>query len=217
MVAVLSNGEVYGWGLGRKGQLGEPAQIVWRPRKITGLRFPAVEAVCGRDFTFLVGDPAFGQMAVLGPNGYDRWEIKYNAPTTLTGWTGIAAAWCSVYAYGTDGEIEAWGRDDRGQLPPQGLPEIEAMAAGSEHCLALTRTGQVLAWGWGEHGNCGARTDNRGDVKSTWNEIKVPGRVSNVFAGCATSFIVTTDEQQNAKRDDALRPNGSVKHSMQLP
>ena len=192
-VVVLSNGEVYGWGKGRKGQLGHPAHNVWWPRKITGIDFGATKAACGRDFTFLVGEPFTGQMVVLGPDGNDRFGIKADAPVALPGWRNIAASWCSIYALKAAGDVVAWGRDDRGQLPPKGLPEIEAIAAGSEHCLALTRAGKVLAWGWGEHGNCGQRTDEKSDVKPIWNEIYVTHRVSGVFAGCATSFIDTEE------------------------
>ena len=91
------------------------------------------------------------------------------------------------------GVIVSFGRNDHGQLPPFGLPPIEAMSAGSEHCLALTKTGKVLAWGWGEHGNCGKHTDSDGDVKGRWNEIELPHsqKVTAVYAGCATSFILT--------------------------
>ena len=190
-VAVLSNGEVYGWGKGRKGQLGESAENVWSPRRVTSIDFEATEAVCGKDFTFLVGKEVAGQIAVLGPKGMDRFQIKANAPGKLSDWKTIAASWGSIFALHASGDTTAWGRDDHGQLPPRALPEIEAIAAGSEHCLALTRAGKVLAWGWGEHGNCGVPTDTGGDVKGDWNEIEVLGTVSRIFAGCATSFIET--------------------------
>ena len=80
---------------------------------------------------------------------------------------------------------------------------MEVISAGSEHCLALTKTGKVLAWGWGEHGNCGKHTDSDGNVKERWNEIDLPQsqKAIAVYAGCATSFIVTahTAEQEGGK------------------
>ena len=98
------------------------------------------------------------------------------------------------------GDIISFGRNDHGQLSPPGLPPVEAISAGSEHCLALTRTSKVLAWGWGEHGNCGKETDSDGNVKERWNEIDLPQsqKAIAVYAGCATSFIVTayTAEQE---------------------
>lgn len=194
-LAVLSNGEVYGWGKGRKGQLGEPAEDVWSPRKNHGIDFLATKAICGKDFTVTVGEPSTGLLKVLGAGGNDRFGVRANQPSDTTNWIDVAASWCSIYAVKSSGDVIAWGRNDHGQLPPHRLPEIADLAAGSEHCLALTKAGKVLAWGWGEHGNCGAPTDDRGDIKGRWNEFEVRGRVVKVFAGCATSFILTEDDE----------------------
>jgi protein ATS1 len=193
-VAVLSNGDVYGWGKGRKGQLGEPAEDVLEPRKVNGIKFKVVKAVCGKDFTCVLGAPSKGQMMLLGPNGTDRFRVRADAPSPLRGYTDVVASWGSIYALMASGHVIAWGRDDHGQLPPLSLAEVEKIAAGSEHCLALTKAGQVLAWGWGEHGNCGKSTDEHGDVREPPNEIEVAGRVTGLFAGCATSFIQTDGE-----------------------
>ena len=199
-VAVLSTGEVYGWGKGRKGQLGEPVQEQWEPRKIEGIDFTATKAVCGKDFTLVVGDSETDHLVLLGPSRNDRFGVKANAPHTLAGWKDVAASWGSIYVLNHSSGILGWGRNDHGQLPPDGLPSIEAIAAGSEHCLALTKDGKVLAWGWGEHGNCGKPTDEQGDVKARWNELGVPARATKVFAGCATSFIETAEPEAKCDR-----------------
>ena len=189
-VIVLSNGDVWGWGNGRKGQLGEPAGIVQLPRKIQGLSFRVIRAVCGREFTYLVGEPREGHHAILGVN---KWNIKSSAPLRVLDWKNIGASWCSIFVLKTSGRIESWGRDDHGQLAPGELPEIVKMAVGSEHALALTKDGKLLSWGWGEHGNCGPNRDEMNDVKGRWNEIATPCGNSIVLqglaAGCATSFI----------------------------
>ncbi|WPH02782.1 Hypothetical protein R9X50_00565000 [Acrodontium crateriforme] len=192
-VAVLENGQVWGWGNGRKGQLGQPSSIVWTPRKIEGIGFHAVNSICGKDFTCIIGKQ--DELLILGLDKNDRFGIKRDAPDRVPPHTiAIAASWGSIYMLKEDGELLAWGRNDHGQLPPPNLPPIRAIAAGSEHCLALTKAGQVLAWGWGEHGNCGQPVDENGDVKNRWNEIEVDGCVSKIFAGCATSFIIAQDE-----------------------
>ncbi len=188
-VIVLFGGEVWGWGKGRKGQLGSPAEDVATPRKIEGIKFKVVKAVCGKDFTCVFGPPGKGQVTMLGPTGIDRFRVLADAPSPLSGWKDVAASWGSIYALMSTGHIVAWGRNDHGQLPPLNLEDVEAIAAGSEHCLALTKNGKVLAWGWGEHGNCGRPIDEHGDVRSGWNEIGVAGRASAIFAGCATSFV----------------------------
>jgi protein ATS1 len=71
---------------------------------------------------------------------------------------------------------------------------VRELAVGSEHVLALVDGGKVVAFGWGEHGNCGPVADKRGDVKGRYIEIPVPGEegseVVGVGAGCATSWVV---------------------------
>ena len=191
VVTVLSNGEVYGWGSGRKGQLGEPEEFVYTPRKITGVDFPVVRTVCGREFTFLVGDSKEGRHVILGS---DKWNIRTSAPGSIIGWKEIGAGWSSVLVLFENGRVLSWGRDDHGQCAPSNLPLLSGIAAGSEHYLGLTQDGNVLAWGWGEHGNCGPSTTN-GDVKGKWNVVAssqylLPGsKVYKIGAGCATSWI----------------------------
>ena len=191
-VVVLSNGEAYGWGNGRKGQIGEPAEIVKSPRMIQNLDFPVKRAVCGREFTYFVGEAVEGRHEILGS---DKWNVKSNAPSTAPDWAEIGASWGSIFVLKADGKIVSWGRNDHGQLASPGLPEIKHMAVGSEHVLALTNAGAVLSWGWGEHGNCGPDTDEAGDVRDKWNEILVEcdshAEIVGVGAGCATSFVWT--------------------------
>lgn len=194
IVAVLSNGDVYGWGSGRKGQIGQPEGIISIPRKIHGISFEVVRAVCGREFTYLLGQSGSGQHAVLGS---DKWSIKSSMPETAPEWKDIGATWGSIFVLQQDAKLISWGRDDHGQLAPPEVPPLSKIAIGSEHALGLTTTGDVLAWGWGEHGNCGPSTTN-GDVKGRWNVIASsqylpPGsKIASIGAGCATSWISIT-------------------------
>ncbi|MCJ1296181.1 hypothetical protein MMC34_007747 [Xylographa carneopallida] len=192
-VIVLSNGEVYGWGNGRKGQLGEPAEIVTEPRKISTPNFKVMRAVCGREFTYLVGNQIRGQHVVLGS---DKYGVCSQAPESASGWTNIGASWGSIFVLHQSGNLISWGRNDHGQLTPANLPHIAKMAVGSEHVLALTADGKVLTWGWGEHGNCGPDVDKDGDVKSPWGTIKTADHeggqpIVGIGAGCATSWLWT--------------------------
>ena len=191
-VVVLSNGDVWGWGNGRKGQLGQPAEVIWKPRKIEGIEQHVVRVACGREFTFLLGEGSVGKSIIFGS---DKWSVKSEAPVGPQSWRDVAASWGSVFLLDENGYITSWGRGDRGQLSSTNLPAVEQLAVGSEHALAKTTAGDVLAWGWGEHGNCGSRTDQAGNVKmGDWNIIPTnqdhssDSRLS-VGAGCATSFI----------------------------
>ncbi|KAI1114611.1 RCC1/BLIP-II [Nemania sp. NC0429] len=199
VIIVLNNGDVYGWGNGKKGQLGpldgvaNASGIVTRPRRISGVPFKVAQAVCCQHTTCLIAEPGDGRILVLGA---DKWELRSRAPAEIPSWKALAASWGSVYILKQDGMLVAWGRDDHGQLPPPGLPEISRIAAGSEHIVALTEAGDVLAWGWGEHGNCGPHTDDKfGDVKGRWNVLaslrNLPegSTITAIGAGCATSWI----------------------------
>lgn len=223
-VVVLSNGDVYGWGGARKGQLGDGVRgerIVWRPAKIGGIPFLATGAVCGREFTVVFGDRGKGELVVLGDRG-NRWGVLDVPGVVLSGrpFVDIGASWHGVYvqlratASRLDGEGEggessglgshagpgavvAWGRNDRGQLPPPGLPPVAKLAVGSEHVLALLEDGSVAAFGWGEHGNCGSVTDSKGNVSDSYQLVSLPeavttggGKVVGVGAGCATSWLI---------------------------
>jgi alpha-tubulin suppressor-like RCC1 family protein len=100
-------------------------------------------------------------------------------PTSLppgTFVTQVAAGWQHGLALTSTGTLYAWGRNNHGQLGtgsttdstvpvPVVLPPsttITAISAGGYHNLALTSTGQVLAWGYngqGELGN-GSKADS---------------------------------------------------------
>ncbi|KAJ6135664.1 hypothetical protein N7512_000824, partial [Penicillium capsulatum] len=198
-VATLSNGHVYGWGGSRKNQLGRTLQdqkIVWKPSRIEDIPFETSGTVCGREFTVLLGDRSRGEFVVLGDPG-NRWgfliyPLLYNLY--------VLVRRPGAPALNTDppsGKLLAWGRNDRGQLPPASLPSVVKVAVGSEHVLALLPDRSVATFGWGEHGNCGTDTDSRGNVAGSHNAILLPdaardagGKVVGVGAGCATSWFL---------------------------
>lgn len=197
VVVVLSDGAVYGWGASRKGQLGGwlvGEKIVWEPKRIEGVPFRVTDAVCGREFTVLCGDGEKGEFVVLGSLG-DKWGILAETPAAedVKGYLKMDASWHGVYVHQKDMSVLAWGRNDRGQLPPGDLRSAKEVAVGSEHALALLDDRSVVAFGWGEHGNCGPNTDAQGNVKDTCNRVPLPEgdfEVIGVGAGCATSWII---------------------------
>jgi protein ATS1 len=197
VVAVLDNGDVYGWGGGRKGQLGEPGEIVHSPRRIPDVPFRVSRAVCGREFTYLLGASGAEDSLLLGA---DKWDIRASSiPAEVKGWTDVGAGWGNVFLLKDDGRVLSWGRNDQGQCAPPDLPKVSRMAIGSEHALALSNEGDVLAWGWGEHGNCGPQS-TKGDVKETWSVVAssryLPSesKIVSIGCGCATSWICVASE-----------------------
>ncbi|RYP12437.1 hypothetical protein DL765_007336 [Monosporascus sp. GIB2] len=204
VVAVLHNGDVYGFGNGRKGQLGtlsgdaaDAKGIVQQPVRMQSVGFPVARAVCCQYATCLIAEPGDGRVLVLGA---DKWALKSSAPPAVPNWKTITAGWGGIYILKYDGMLEAWGRDDHGQLPPPSVPRIDNIAAGSEHVVAFTDRGEVVSWGWGEHGNCGPRAENSVDIKGRWSVIAslknlpIGSEITLIGAGCATSWIHITAE-----------------------
>ncbi|PHH82869.1 hypothetical protein CDD82_4507 [Ophiocordyceps australis] len=198
VVVVLDNGHVYGWGNGRKSQIGEPSAVVYTPRKLQGIGFKVVKAVCTKESTCLLGDADSGDICVMGS---DKWHLSSEAPSRAPAWLDAGAGWGTIYILAKNGSLIAWGRGHQGQLPPRNLPALKRIAIGSEHVVALTYDGDVISWGWGEHGNCGPSL-GQDDVKDRWNVIAsskfIPSdsRIHCIGAGCATSWICITENQE---------------------
>ncbi|KAJ5907538.1 hypothetical protein N7495_000220 [Penicillium taxi] len=217
-VAVLSTENVCGWGASRKGQLGESLKaqkIAWKPSPVEGVPFRTTGALCGREFTVFLGRRDRGELKVFGDSN-NRWGVL-DVPSSLrlndssaVSHIDVGASWSGVYvcvapvetsnsssAVPPAGTLVAWGRNDRGQLPPSDLPPLTHLAVGSEHVVALLQDGSVAVFGWGEHGNCGLDTDPHGNVAGSYNLIPLSGdiiaageKVVRVGAGCATSWLI---------------------------
>lgn len=91
--------------------------------------------------------------------------------------TQVAAGEHHSLALTADGDVYAWGSNAEGQLgdgsthssaaplavagpscgsrDPALLHPVTAIAAGARHSAAVNSQGQVLAWGWSLHGQCG--------------------------------------------------------------
>ncbi|CAO3564652.1 unnamed protein product [Mortierella alpina] len=59
--------------------------------------------------------------------------------------------------------------------------DIVSFRCGSEHTLAMTRSGHCYAWGWNEHGNCGS---GEGDDHEDLKDVPAPRRVHFPVACC---------------------------------
>ncbi len=53
----------------------------------------------------------------------------------------------------SDGTVVGWGSNASGQaIPPVGLTDVTAIAAGRQHALALRSDGTVVGWGSDDSG-----------------------------------------------------------------
>ncbi|EOA82751.1 alpha tubulin suppressor [Exserohilum turcicum] len=193
-VAVLEDGSVYGWGKARLGQLGDSLTgKVTTPTKIEAIPFKPVKAVCGKDFTYLIGEPARGEHVLLGK---DKFNIISGMPENIRGWKDVGATWHAIFVLFDDGTLTAWGKENMWKLLPPDLPRLSQIAVGSDHILAVTLDGELISWGWGKHGNCGDLTRIKHEIKNDmvsgfWNSIDVPGEIEMIGTGFCTSFVIT--------------------------
>ncbi|KAF3920007.1 hypothetical protein ABW21_db0201711 [Orbilia brochopaga] len=198
-LALLSDGRVYGWGNGRKGQLGilpSDSKQLWTPCELrldAQDDFQVASIAAGREISAFISRT--GEVRVIGN---DKWGVIKLNPTVANptcGWKAFNAGWAAIYVLSNDGKLVSWGRNTHGQLPPNDIPPLDQVAVGSEHVIAVGRDGNLYAWGWGEHGNCGLLEKERGEVVRWTQKVRVEGlvegkyQVEGIAAGCATSWV----------------------------
>ncbi|KAJ2844277.1 alpha tubulin suppressor, partial [Coemansia erecta] len=194
-LAVTEDGQVYGWGANRCGQLGiasanKKASNVSRMVLVFEGLPPILSVACGRSHSLMLsrdrrtifasGMDKHGQ---CGPSDHCQpvaglWR-KFASPHPVlklcSGWE-FGAVLLELLdqkqsTAGRIGAVAAWGRADHGQLavPVQSdnknyhrelacipdLDDITDIACGSNHTVALRANGDILMWGWNEHGNAG--------------------------------------------------------------
>jgi alpha-tubulin suppressor-like RCC1 family protein len=155
-VALTSTGKVLAWGLNFNGQLGDGSMV----NHMTPVR------------------------------------VRIPAHTTIT---KIRAGCAFALALTSKGQVLAWGLNDSGQLGDGSLSDamvpttvhlprhtvVTAISAGNSYGLALTSTGEVLAWGSNDHDALGDGDGNSADMSKRPVRVRVPRsvRITAVSAG----------------------------------
>ncbi|XP_031621811.1 probable E3 ubiquitin-protein ligase HERC2 [Contarinia nasturtii] len=175
--AITASGELYCWGLGEYGRLGHGDNLTQlKPKLVQALLGRrVVQVACGsRDaqtlaltedgVVFSWGDGDFGK---LGRGGSEGCFIPQ--PIERLSDVGVIQIECGAQfslALTKSGEIWTWGKGDyfrlghgsdqhlRKPTPIHSLrgKKVVHVAVGALHCLAVTDTGEVLAWGDNDHG-----------------------------------------------------------------
>ncbi|CAH1128754.1 unnamed protein product [Ceutorhynchus assimilis] len=181
--AITSSGELYTWGLGEYGRLGHGDNVTQlKPKLVKTLAgHRIIQVACGsRDaqtlalsdqgLVFSWGDGDFGK---LGRGGSEGCNVPHNIERLNH--LNVVQIECGAQfslALTKSGNIWTWGKGDYFRLG-HGTDQhvrkptlIESLrdrkiihvAVGALHCLAVTDTGQVYAWGDNDHGQQGNGT-----------------------------------------------------------
>ena len=230
-LALTATGQLYAFGANRDGQLGStknnrtfepnptPTQV-----DLPGALGPITRIAAGGAHSFAL--TAAGQLYAFGANFYGQLGNTTNnktlepnpAPTlvTLPGASGpatqIAAGGEHSLALTSTGQVYAFGKNSYGQLGnatnnraeaanptptqvvlPGASGPVTRVAAGFEHSLALTATGQLYAFGangWGQLGN----TTITGEPNPVPTPVALPaGAIAKTIAsgaGASHSLVV---------------------------
>lgn len=226
--AITASGELYTWGLGEYGRLGHGDNTTHlRPRLVNALtNHRVVQVACGsRDaqtlclteegFVFSWGDGDFGK---LGRGGSEGCSIPHQVER-LNG-VGVIQIECGAQfslALTKIGEVWTWGKGDyyrlghssdqhiRKPTPIQALrgKKVIHVAVGALHCLAVTDTGHVYAWGDNDHGQQGS-----GNTSVNRKPVQVLG-LDGIFVNrvaCGSSHSVAWSLPQNLTEGDKREP-----------
>lgn len=218
-LALADDGSVWSWGDGSYGQLGlntdgtENVDIndVWVPTKIENIS-DAVSVVRGYFHSMVLHSD--GSVSTFGRNSEgqlgDGSTNDSDTPITvnLSNIVQIAASSSSSYAVDQDGQLWGWGANDYGNLGlslsdfdahsdpvPIALPEeIDSIAAGRDHVLALARSGKVYAWGLNFNSQVGLRlTEEWPEDVLTPMELPWFSSARSVWANGNQSFVERAD------------------------
>jgi alpha-tubulin suppressor-like RCC1 family protein len=207
-------GTLRAWGFNAFGQLGNgtttDSGTPVQPGLPAGTTVAGASAGCGHTVAltrsgqvFAWGLNDFGQLG-NGTTTGSAVPVRVPLPAGTTA-TAVAAGCQFSLALTSGGQVLAWGRGSEGQLgngttsTSQATPvnvllpagtTVTAVSAGGDHALALTSRGQVLAWGFNNHGQLG-------DGTGTGSEVPVPAllpagtTVTAVSAGAFHSLALT--------------------------
>jgi alpha-tubulin suppressor-like RCC1 family protein len=224
-LAVTSTGQVLAWGANAYGQLGDgTATQSDVPVRVKLTRGTKATAVAGGCFHSLAVTSA-GQVLAWGANAYgqlgDGGTARSDAPVKvkLPGGikaTAVAGGCFHSLALTSAGQVLAWGDNADGQLGdgttvqndvpvrvklPAGT-KVTAVTAGCFQSVALTSTGQVLAWGDNAYGELGDGSTVQSDVPVM---VRLPAgtKVTGIAGGGHHGLAVTSAGQVLAWGENA--------------
>jgi alpha-tubulin suppressor-like RCC1 family protein len=185
--------------------------------------FSLAATTTGQLYAF--GENFDGQLGI-SPTGVDApTPTLVPLPEAAGAVTAIAAGYSFSLVATSSGELYAFGENDHGQLGnadndrplephptptlvtlPGEVGPVTQVAAGSDHSLALTSSGQLYTFGWNRFGQLGITTNSGTPTANpTPTLVTLPGargRVVRIAAGAEYSLALTSTGQLYAFGSD---------------
>jgi alpha-tubulin suppressor-like RCC1 family protein len=221
-LALTTTGQVLAWGYNAQGQLGNATTTNSNAPVAVSLPSGTTVTAIASGGSHGLALTSSGQVLAWGQNTYGQLgngtttnsstPVAVSLPSGTTV-TAIAGGYGHSLALTSTGQVLAWGYNQLGQLGngttsttgcycvptpgPVSLPSgttVTAIAAGRAHSLAVTSTGQVLAWGWNAYGQLGNGTTTN---SSTPVAVSLPSgtTVTAVAGGYGHSLALTSTGQ----------------------
>jgi alpha-tubulin suppressor-like RCC1 family protein len=224
-LALTSAGQVWAWGDGQGGELGDGQDSdAFAPVHVAmpaGVKISAISTGCLHSLALTPK----GEVLAWGNNKYGELgddstaesdvPVRVDLPRTFKA-VAVAAGCYHSLALGADGEIFAWGSNQIGQLgdgqpnlvnilpveifirvPGPAIGKVVQIYGGCEHTLALTSKGAVLAWGDDADGELGISPPK--NESRPVRVTKLVGRgVTSIAVGCFTSYARTSSGRELA-------------------
>ena len=250
-LALTSTGQVLAWGANTWGQLGNGTTInSSAPVPVSLPSGTTVTAIAGGSAhslaltstgqVFAWGNNAYGQIGNgTITNSSTPVPVSLSSGTTVT---AIAGGADHSLALTSSGQILAWGNNAQGELGngsttdsntpvsvilpvgSRGQPiSVTTIAGGGNHSLALTPSGQILAWGAGGSGQLGNGTTIDSSTP-VWVSLPSGTTITAIAGGDSHSLAVTSAGSSLAWGSNAYgqlgngtTANSSVPFQVNLP
>ena len=245
-MAVTSTGRIYSWGNNQYGQLGDGSTVTRRTPVRVALPSGAKAVAVGTSYNYSLALTSAGQVFTWGYNGSGQlgngFLTSSEVPTRVHLPRGVrikevANGGYDGLALSSKGKLYAWGDNEFGELGdgtttsrvapvlvhlPRGV-KITAIAGGSQHSLALTSAGRVLAWGRGSFGQLGDASSKSSDVPVA---VRLPAgdKITRISAGGGFSVALTSagkelswGHNQNGQLGNGSKRSTDVPVAVRIP
>ena len=208
-LAIAENGDLYAWGLGYEGQLGndDTFSTYSTPQQVSlgSLKYKAISA--GYQHVLAISEA--GDVYSWGANGNGQLGINgfldKSAPTQVyinsEKYKAVSAGTSFSLALAENGNLYSWGNNADGQLGlghyatcdvPQhvsaGTRKYRAISAGAGHARAIAENGDLYSWGQNGTGQLGLGNLAQ---QNTPQHVSAGGRKYRAIGGFHPSYAIT--------------------------